>query len=72
MNEVTIIRFDSGDERAIMEARQAWLEEFRPGSTIDVLPALGGPDPAGKMTMHRLHPEFVSYLRVKGFSFDLI
>jgi len=50
--------------------RRGW--KFRPGSTIDVLPALGGPDPAGKMTMHRLHPEFVSYLRVKGFSFDLI
>ena len=73
MNGTIGICFDASDRRAIEEARRSWSEqEFGPGSRMEVLPPLGGPDSAGKMTIHWLEAEFVSYLRVKGFQFDLI
>jgi hypothetical protein len=51
------------------------VSQPRPGAAcvrVDMLPPLGGPDPAGKVTLHWLEPEFVDYLRAAGFQFDLI
>jgi hypothetical protein len=67
------IRFDATDRMTIDEARRSWVaERFGPGATLDIMPPLGGPDPSGKMTMHRVEPDFVNFLRSNGFQFELI
>ena len=73
MNGTIGIRFDADQRRAFDEARRSWIETTpREGVRVDLLPSLGGPDPAGKVTLHWLEPEFVDYLRAAGFQFDLI
>jgi hypothetical protein len=73
MNEMLSIRFDSDDRRTIDEARTSWnARQLRLGPRIDMLPPCGGPDPAGKMTLHWLDSEFIDYLRARGLQFDLI
>ncbi len=67
------IRFDADQLRAIDEARRSWIARTpREGVRVDMLPPLGGPDPAGKMTLHWLEPEFVDHLRTAGFQFEVI
>jgi hypothetical protein len=73
MNGTLGIRFDADQRRAIDEARRSWIATTpREGVRVHVLPPLGGLDPAGKMTLHWLEPEFVDHLRTAGFQFDVI
>jgi hypothetical protein len=67
------ITFDVSDRRTYNEHRRSW-ENFLPKDSnaigrIFVQPSLGGSDDFGRMTASPVEPEFVEYLRSKGFSF---